>query len=116
MSSVSTLVALIASVALVAEKLVYALASTACVFSVGCNLTVKVVYTVVTLLNVIIGFGLPLRAGMSINANGRLGGWDIDCGLYTSITYCCVEAWSFIPSQLRLETRISSGSSLNWAS
>lgn len=114
MSSVTALVALIPCVALVAKELVNTFTATAGFLSVRAYLSIKVVNTVVTLLNVVIGFGLPLGTGVRINANSCLCGWYVDCCLNTSIACRSVVGWPVITSQLCLETRVGGGSSCNW--
>lgn len=82
--SVSTLVALVAGEALIAEELVNAFAAAADVFCVGGYLSIKVVNTVVTFINIVVGLGLPLGAGVSIYTDRCFCGWHVNRRCNTS--------------------------------
>ena len=83
--SVSTLVALVAGEALIAEELVNTFAAAAGVFCVRGYLSIKVVNTVVTFINIVVGLGLPLGAGVSIYTDRCFRGWHVNRRCNTSL-------------------------------
>ena len=111
MGFVSALVTLVVGVTLVAEELVNALAATANVLSVGGDLPVKVVNTVVTLLNVVVGFGLALGTLVGFYTYSCCCCWYIQCRCHGCSVVLSVRHWSVVCSHLRRETCISGGAS-----
>ena len=90
MSCVSALVTNVVGVTLVTEALFNALASGASVFSVGTDLSIKVVNTVVTLFDLVVGFGLALGTGVRRDSYRGLCCWNIQCCRHSSRASCLV--------------------------
>lgn len=107
MGCVSALVTSVGCVALVAEELGNGLAAAAAVFRVGSDLSIKVVNTVVTLFDFIVGFGLALGTGVRSDAYRCLCSWHIQYSLYGSGALCSVGHWSVDSAHQRREGLVS---------
>ena len=108
MSCVSALVTNVIGVTLVTEELFNALASRAGVFRVGTDLSIKVVNTVVTLFDLVVGFGLALGTGVRRDSNRGLCCWNIQCCRDSSRASCLVRQRSVLIAHKRSEVIVTS--------